>query len=175
MAHGVSGDPEQLRQHLQRTQEMTIRAGERAHDLTKEYELTLINAATRDAQEAMKVALAINGGAAIAVLAFMSTKNADLLIKLFPVIYSLFWFAAGVIFASLTAGCAYLSNSLYAGSNRAQKRTFKYPFVEETELSKSREKLAKRVAWAGIILAMAALFAFVGGLVFIWLGLRNLP
>jgi hypothetical protein len=174
MVQGRS-DPELLRQQQQRAHEMTIRAGERTHDINKEYELTLLNAATRDAQEAMKVALAINGGAAIAVLAFMSTKNPDILAKLFPIFCSLFWFAGGVIFAALTAGCAYLSNSLYAVSYRAQRRTFEYPFVEETDLSKSREKLATGFALAGIILAILALLAFVGGLVFIWLGLRNLP
>src|SRR5882724_3142006 len=110
MARGPGGVPDYQGQQQPRAQEMTIRAGERAHDINKEYELTLINAATRDAQEAMKVALAINGGAAIAVLAFMSTKDIDLLTKLFPIIYSLIWFAAGVIFAALTAGSAYLSN-----------------------------------------------------------------
>jgi hypothetical protein len=84
----AGGDPEYQRQ--QRTHEMTIRAAKRAHDLTKEYELTIIDAATHDAQEAVKIALAINGGAAIAVLALISTKSADILAKLFPITYSLF-------------------------------------------------------------------------------------
>jgi hypothetical protein len=169
----AGGDPEYQRQ--QRTHEMTIRAAERAHDLTKEYELTIIDAATRDAQEAVKVAVAINGGAAIAILAFVSTHNADYLAKLFPIAYSLFWFAAGVIFAALTAGCAYLSNSFYAAGHRALRRTFAHPFLEETEGSKNRFEWARRFNLAGIILAIAALLAFVRGLVFVGLGLQNLP
>jgi hypothetical protein len=50
-----------------------IRAAERAHDRSGELQLKLVDAATADAREAMKVALAINGGAAIAVLACPSS------------------------------------------------------------------------------------------------------
>jgi hypothetical protein len=103
-------------------EELGRRAAERAHDRAKEFELQLMEASTRDAQEAMKVALAINGGAAIAVLAFVGTlgsRSHDTLMKLIPVTYSLFCFAAGVFSAAMTAACAYFANSYYSGSQRS--------------------------------------------------------
>jgi len=42
--------------------EQNIRAAERAHDLTNDLGKRILDAAARDAQEAMKVALLINGG-----------------------------------------------------------------------------------------------------------------
>src|SRR4051812_39835989 len=80
-----------------------MRAAERAHDRSKGYQLKLLDAATRDAQEAMKVALAINGGAAVAVLTFsgaVAYKGGIGLAYLIYAMISLGLFAAGVLLAA---------------------------------------------------------------------------
>jgi hypothetical protein len=47
-----------------------IRAAERQHDLSAEFDKRLTEAATRDAQESIKLIFLINSGAAVAMLAF---------------------------------------------------------------------------------------------------------
>jgi hypothetical protein len=49
------------------------RAAERAHDLANDLGKRLIEASTRDAQEAIKVVVLVNSGAAVAILAFIGT------------------------------------------------------------------------------------------------------
>ena len=106
-----------LSTHNQRIEEMNRRAAERAHDHLKDTELQLIEASTRDAQEAVKVALAINGGAAIAVLAFIATlgsRNGDMLRKLIPVTPSR---------AITSHGLAKVGSTAAGGSWSASSRT----------------------------------------------------
>jgi hypothetical protein len=61
---------EDQRQHSRRAYDVDLRAAERAHDKEAELWKLLTDATARDAQAAIRVILAINGGAAIAVLAF---------------------------------------------------------------------------------------------------------
>jgi hypothetical protein len=49
------------------------RAAEREHDLVIDRGTRLTEASTRDTQEAIKLVLLINSGAAVAILAFIST------------------------------------------------------------------------------------------------------
>lgn len=153
------------------------RYAEHAHDRSKELQFKLIDAATRDAQEAMKVALAINGGAAIAVLAFLgavASREVWVLVLIRDLFYSLFWFAAGVFSASVTAACAYFSNSLYAASHNNMAQDYKYPYVHETDQSKRKFKLARWFNRAGIGFAMISLIAFVVGAVLVAVGASKL-
>jgi hypothetical protein len=93
------------------------RAAEREHDLVIDRGTRLTEASTRDTQEAIKLDLLINSGAAVAILAFISTlasRSGISLANLKSVTNSPYWFTEGSVFAGLTAGFAYLSNSKYA-------------------------------------------------------------
>jgi hypothetical protein len=97
--------------------EFLLHMAERAHDRSKEFQLHSNDAAARDAQEAIKAALAINGGAAIGVLAFVGAlagRSNVTFPELMALAYSVAWFAGGVLAAGLMAAAAYFTNSLYA-------------------------------------------------------------
>jgi hypothetical protein len=51
--------------------EITMRAAERAHDRLTEQGNSFNESATRDAQGGIRILLAINGGSAVAILAFV--------------------------------------------------------------------------------------------------------
>src|SRR5712671_73853 len=90
------------------------RAAEREHDLVIDRGTRLTEASTRDAQEAIKLVLLINSGAAVAILAFISTlasRSGITLANLKAVTNSPYWFTEGSVFAGLTAGFAYLSSN----------------------------------------------------------------
>lgn len=157
--------------------DVNIRAAERAHDRAKEFQLKLIDAATRDAQEAMKVALAINGGAAIAVMALVGafgSRDIATLIKIADVFDSLFLFAGGVLAAAVTAACAYLSNSCYAASHHHLNKIFVPPYTYATDKSKLYERLARRFNIVGALFVVIALVAFIAGSLFVAIGMSHL-
>jgi hypothetical protein len=113
-----------------------IRAAEREHDRVKDYELKIMDAATRDATEAMKVALAINGGTAVAVLTFSGAINyrgGIALGDLKLLLTSLGLFGIGVACASVTAALAYFANSLYSASHGAKELIWTHPYVRANE------------------------------------------
>ena|SRR5208282_2808849 len=94
-----------------------LRAAERQHDLNTDLSKRLVEAATRDAQGAIKIVFLINSGAAVAILAFIASfaaRSGITLTNLKPVIHSLYWFIGGIVLAGLTSLFAYICNSLYS-------------------------------------------------------------
>jgi hypothetical protein len=143
-----------------------IRAAERAHDNVNALARIAAEASTKDAQEAIKISFLINGGATVAVLAFLSTfatKPGITAADLRVIAHSLFWFIAGIIFAGITAAIAYLTNSLYAGNFLDQERVWEHPYVKETTSSKRKFRWARRFNWIGFILAWISLLLFICG------------
>jgi hypothetical protein len=142
-----------------------LREAERAHDLVNDLGKRMTEAACRDAQEAIKVALLINGGAAVAILAFISTmgRNGFSLPDLRAVSNSLFYFAGGIVSAGITAAFAYLANGLYAGNFFEQEKYWVHPYVKENPRSKRMLWWARFFNWAGFILGWVALALFIAG------------
>lgn len=93
-----------------------IRAAERAHDANNELYDQLNQAAIGSANVALRAFLLINGGAAVALLAFLGSlagqiDGPDIVTLATP----LMDFAIGVAVAALAAGLAYLTNYSAAG------------------------------------------------------------
>jgi len=100
--------------------ERNLRSAEREHDLTNDVGKRLLDAAVKDAQEAIKVVLLLNSGSAVAVLAFIGTvisKNVFSLGDLQSVVNTLYWFFGGTIAAGFTSACAYFSNRFYSSAH----------------------------------------------------------
>jgi hypothetical protein len=148
--------------------ERKTRAAERGHDVENEIGVKLGEAAVRDAQEAIRAALLINGGAAIAILAFMgamASKGGVSLIELRGIAKSLYCFTGGVATAAVTAACAYFTNSAYAEARFARDRTWEHPYLEKTSRSERFFKIGRRFHYAGLALAILSLIAFVVGVI----------
>ena len=75
-------------------------------EVYKEAKAKLLEGTIGMAASALKAALVINGGAAVAVLAFLGTLSHDANYGAFPL--CLLLFALGVLFASVGSGLAYL-------------------------------------------------------------------
>jgi hypothetical protein len=82
----------------QQRYEANLRAAEREHDQRTELDRQLNEATQRDAQAVIRIVLLLNGGAAIAVLAFagsLASKASYTLPQLGGVIYNSIWFVLG--------------------------------------------------------------------------------
>jgi hypothetical protein len=142
------------------------RAAERQHDQVNDLGKTLTEAYVKDAQEAIKVILLINSGAAVAILAFISTiaaRSGITLTNLKAVTNSLHWFTWGIVSSGVTAAFAYLANSLYAGHLSAMDKIWEHPYVRENAKSRRMLRWAKFFNWSGFILAWLGLLLFIRG------------
>jgi hypothetical protein len=146
----------------------TLRAAERAHD--KEHDLwkLLAEATARDAQAAIRLILAINGGAAIAVLAFAAglvSRQSQLPgSSITPIIGSLRWFAYGVISTGLAAVAAYLSNGSHGSATGTRERIWQHPYVQPTSAARIWLFSARFFHAVGMIAAVLGLVCFTYGL-----------
>jgi hypothetical protein len=159
---------EDQRDHHWRTYENNRRAAERAHDREDELWRLLAGAVTRDAQAAIRIVLAVNGGVAAAVLAFTAalvSRRAPLpMSSITPIVGSLKWFAFGAISAGAGAVFVYLTNAGYGAAAAGRERAWEHPFVLPTAAA-NRWRYAAYVFHAlGALAALAGLGLFVYGL-----------
>jgi len=80
--------------------------------------LEMFKAVLETGQTAIKSATLINGGAAVALLAFLgsssTSKDAGLINNLHILNYALIAFVVGVAFAGITSGLRYISQAIYS-------------------------------------------------------------
>ncbi len=147
--------------------EIKRRAAERAHDQSHELTKLLNEAATRDAQGAIRILLAINGGAAAALLAFtggLVARSTVSVANIAETIANLKWFGLGVVTSALAATMAYLTNFCYAGAATNRQRSWEYPYVHRTAVARRWLYAAYVFHALGVLAAFAGLGLFVYGL-----------
>jgi hypothetical protein len=143
-----------------------IRAAERQHDLNTDVSKRLVEASTRDAQEAIKIVFIINSGAAVAILAFIATlasRSSITLANLKAVIHSLYWFIGGIIFAATTSVLAYLCNQFYSAHLSSPDKIWEHPYVRENARSRRELRLGRIFNWIALGLGVVALALFIRG------------
>jgi hypothetical protein len=153
-------------------QELKTHAAERAHDHANELAKLLNDAAMRDAQGAIRVLLAINGGAAAALLAFtaglMGRSSSQIstvpLSSIAAVVANLKWFGWGVICSAVAAVLAYLTNVSIATAAGVRPRSWQYPYVHASRPAKTWLLAGRIFQVLGMSAGIAALVFFVYGL-----------
>jgi hypothetical protein len=153
-------------EHGKWTYELKKTAAERAHDVETEFGNKNNEAAINAANAAIRIALLMNGGAAVAVLAFIGGLVAQKVVPvsdLGKIAAGLMWFTTGVALAGGSAAFAYFTNYCIATSSTKKQRDWEHPFVKETKSSTAYR-------WSGIVcqifailLAFSALASFVVG------------
>lgn len=147
-----------------------IRAAERAHDRADEQAQQVNEAAVRDAQAAIRIVLILNGGAVIAVLAFvgsLAAKGTSQLPLLHEVISHSFWFVLGAASTGVVAALAYLTNVCYGASWAYLERAWAHPYLRNT----------RKATWwgrAGLVFHILGLLGFLAGLGFFITGVSEL-
>jgi hypothetical protein len=148
--------------------QIRTRAAERAHDAEKEFSTAANAAAVKNAEEAIKAALLINGGSSVAMLAFIGTLvSRDFLSRpqIADITKPLEWFASGVGAAMVAAAAAYFTNLYIAGSSSHKKRNYEQPFTEATPVSIREAKFGEAFRWVGIVAMIISMGCFAGGLI----------
>jgi hypothetical protein len=118
--------------------EMRVRAAERAHDIETEFGATANTAAAKNAEEALKAAILINGGSSVAMLAFIGTLvSRDVLSseQLANITKPLLCFGSGVAASIVASAAAYFTNLFIAGASNRRQREYEHPFLRNTPSS----------------------------------------
>jgi hypothetical protein len=142
---------------------------QRAHDKNHEFAIKTNESAVNSANLALRTAVLINGGAAIALLAFIGglVSNGKLPVgdQLVRVTSPLVYFATGVALATLAMALAYFTNYSAVSAATNMKRIWQHPFLEATPASKRWHKIYIGCIIVAVIIAFASLFAFVFGMI----------
>jgi hypothetical protein len=150
----------------------------REHDIVREHAIKINEAAATSANQALRTALIINGGAAVAMLAFIGglVSNGKVLVgtQLATVAAPLIWFAMGVAFAGLATAFAYFTNYSNVGASYSMKRIWEHPWHEET--TESKRWLVSYYACLGVsvLAGFTSLGLFVVGMYKVWKAILQL-
>jgi hypothetical protein len=149
--------------------ELRIRDAERAHDRTKDFSLSVNQAAIDNGNLALRTAVLINGGASVSVLAFVGGLVAQGKIEIGPSLVeissALIWFASGVAAAALAIGFAYFTNYCIAVQASHLEFRWEHPYVVPTSTSKRWLAFAHIFQVTAVVLGSASIGLFVIGMV----------
>jgi hypothetical protein len=109
-----------------RLHEQGIQTAQRAHDRSNQFARQINEAAINAANLTLRMALLINGGAAVVLLTFVGNLPAE---QKRTVAATLDWFAWGVAAAVAGLACAYFTNHGLAVQERSKTLTDKPPYV----------------------------------------------
>jgi hypothetical protein len=117
---------------------------------------------------ALRYAVLINGGAAIAILGFISALAGQGKVSvgpnLTPIAFPLTYFALGVAAATLGMGFTYFANLSITYLANSLQRIWKHPYSEATESTAQWLKRAEFCRWTAVLLATASLGLFIWGM-----------
>jgi hypothetical protein len=108
--------------------EQTRSVAERAHDNLDEFHRYVNEAAISAANLALRMALLINGGAAVALLSFDGHLPQK---QMTAVAGTLLWFAWGVVTAVAGVALAYFTNYCMAGIASSKTKSYQAPYITE--------------------------------------------
>jgi hypothetical protein len=146
---------------------MRVRIAERAHDTETAFGAATNAAAVKNAEDAIKAALLVNGGSSVAMLAFLGTLISQHVLsseQLGNAVKPLSYFGGGVAAAIIASAGAYFTNLLIAGMSNRKERHYTEPFVRSTPSSQKHVCWAEAFRWFSIICVATSIGCFIWGL-----------
>ncbi|MGD9739704.1 MAG: hypothetical protein AB7O56_03520 [Bauldia sp.] len=142
------------------------RARKHARDLNQAYADKFNDAAITTGNIALKTAMLINGGAAVALLALIGSlaANIDMTGDVERVANSLLWFGVGVFLAALGLAATYLASYFGVGDSHARVEIPEPPYIASTLESESQAAASDLFRHLAIGVGGSSLLAFVVGI-----------
>ncbi len=147
----------------------------RAHDRNSEALQNFNKAAIESANIAIRSLLLVNGGASVALLAFVgAVESGNSEINSRVLVEPIRWFAFGVGAAVLTALFAYLVNLLDALIAGSMSRNWDHPYIHDTPMAKKLIFRRRLLFFAALLAAVFSAISFFLGVWSITAALSNL-
>jgi hypothetical protein len=139
----------------------------RAHDNSNAFHTYVNQATIESANLALRTLIVINGGAAIAVLAFLgaiASKDKIDFAKVGDVANTLRCFAIGVALALVGMALAYLTNYFTVATEHVRQKTYAHPFLVDGPSSKRMKRLTITFHILAFSAALVSLSLFLIGM-----------
>jgi hypothetical protein len=139
----------------------------RAHDALTDFYVAVNESAIKSGDVVLRNCLLINGGAAIAILAFMGsvvTKDPSSHKLLADISRGLIYFAVGVVTSVLGMGLAYVDHFMNWKHATSQKRVWKHPYIEPGDRTALWGRLKFTVHALAVVAVLVSVSMFVCGL-----------
>jgi hypothetical protein len=159
-------DPQQLPyDHRRWVYELNRDHAHRAHDKSAEFFHKANSAAIAGGNLALKMAVLINGGAAISLLTFLGSlfEKRKGVFDVFA--GALIWFASGVALAGAGFLLAYFTNYFTAAWEGSKSPTWEHPYIEPGPKTELWQKYKRFCHWSAAIAGTASLVLFLAGIV----------
>lgn len=151
--------------HKRWAHEQKQRLAERAHDANSENAAQTNAATVESGHHALRTIMLINGGAAIALLAFIGAiASKEGVSSVADLAAAIQWFALGVAVTAAAMGFAYFVNYCYVASLYSVELDWEHPYVKDTPKSKRWERIGLTLHVITPVLAAVALVMFVCGM-----------
>ncbi len=137
---------------------------DRMHDREFEFSQSAAQAALSNANFALRTLILINGGAAVAMLAFISSLATRPTVNLATMTAPLVWFVWGIVSAGFSVCFAYFTNYCIATSSSMKDRIWQHPWVSENSKSERWRKTAVWWQYLAVIAALLSLGLFIKGM-----------
>ena len=160
---------EQIEQ--QRPHEQNAEVAQRAHDRSNAFARQINEAAINAANLTLRMALLVNGGAAVALLTFIGGLPAE---QKRAVAATLDWFAWGVAAALAGLACAYFTNHGLAVQERSKAFTDVPPYVIDGPNTKRWRSVVLVFRVLAIIVGSASVLLFLVGMLSVRVALTKL-
>jgi hypothetical protein len=134
---------------------------ERQHDKVTDVANKINEATINGGNLALRMVLLINGGAAVALLSFMSDLPKD---QRQAIARALAWFAWGVVAAALSLGLTYFTNYCAVGVERSKKLLYEPPFILDGTYTALWRRFRIVFHIAAILVGLLSLVLFVVGM-----------
>jgi hypothetical protein len=141
--------------------EQNTQIAQRAHDRSEAFARQINEAAINAANFTLRVVLLVNGGAAVALLAFIGGLPAE---QKRAVAATLDWFTWGVAAAVAALACAYFTNHGLAVKERSKTWTDKPPYLINGPNTEGWSKFVLVFRFLAIIVGAGSLILFIVGM-----------
>lgn len=146
-------------------EDLDRKTAERAHENLTEFTRQNYEAAFKSGQIALRTVVLVNGGAAVAVLFFLSAIAAKVSVAQISVVaHSLIWFVAGITCGLIALTCAYLTNLYDANVGTSVSQTWQYPYSQPGRYTHYFVRISRFVHILAIVAGSASLLLFIVGM-----------
>jgi len=152
-------------------EQQNAQVAQRAHDRSNEFARQINEAAINAANLTLRMALFINGGAAVALLTFVGGLPAE---QKRAVAVTLDWFAWGVAAAVAGLACAYFTNHGLAVKERSKTWIDKPPYLINGPNTKGWSKVVLVFRFLAIVVGTVSLVLFIVGMLSVRTALTKL-
>ena len=140
----------------------------RVHDRSRAYMELTDEAVIKGGEVAVRTAMLINGGAAVAVLAFVGAlvrEDGVSVKQIAGISSSLLWFGGGVAAAAWALALSYFTNYCHGRLENSKLRTWQHPYIENGDRTPFWERWSFWFHVGAIVWGVLALVAFIVGMI----------